>query len=74
MRFAAIVPRMGRIGSFFGPLENRQLRIVAVNNEPPHRIVILSSAYLASITCANHRPTPKSILTLARSNAKIQDC
>jgi hypothetical protein len=55
VRLAAVVPRMRRIGSFFGPFENRKLRIVAVNHNPPHWIVILGPADLASIICANHR-------------------
>ena len=54
MRLAAIVPRMRRIGSFLRPLENRQLRIAAMDHDPPHRIVALSSANLTSINRVNH--------------------
>jgi hypothetical protein len=54
--FTAIVPRVRRVGSFFRPFEDRQLRIAAVDDNPPHRIVALDTANLTSINRIDHRP------------------
>jgi hypothetical protein len=54
VRFAAVVPRVGRVGGFLRPFENRQLRVVAMDHDPAHRIVALLAANLTSINGADH--------------------
>src|SRR5580658_2992970 len=52
--FAAIVARAGRIGGFLGPLEDGQLRTVAVDDEPAHGILALLTADFTSINGVDH--------------------
>lgn len=69
MRFAAIVSCMRNIRSFLGPLENRQLRIAAMDHDPSHRIVALGSANLASIDRIDQTQTSNKILVAFSSLA-----
>jgi hypothetical protein len=58
VRFTTIVPRVGLIGRFFGPLEDLELRIVTVDYNPPVGFVALLAANLTSINHADHRKPP----------------
>ena len=49
MRLATVVPRTRRIRRFLRPLENRQLRAVAVHHKPVERLVALLAANFTSI-------------------------
>lgn len=52
--FAAIVPGMGLVGRFLGPLENRELRIAAMDHDPPDRLIGLLTTNFTSIDRVNH--------------------
>ncbi len=54
MRLTAVVACLGRTGRLFSPLENRQLRVVAMNNDPPHRTIALYPADFAPINRSDH--------------------
>ena len=54
MRLAAIVPRVGCVGRFFRPFEDRELRVAAIDHNPAHRVLALRSANLTSINPVNH--------------------
>ena len=58
VRFSAVVPRLGGVGCLFRPFEDRELRVVTVNRDPPHRLVALLTANLTSINTANHSFDP----------------
>jgi hypothetical protein len=60
--FAAVVPRVGRIGSFLRPFENVQLLVIALDYNPTHRIFALGAANLTSIDSADHRWASSAIL------------
>jgi hypothetical protein len=49
MRLAAVMPSPRRIRRFLRPLENRQLRAVAVHHKPVERLVALLAANFTSI-------------------------
>jgi hypothetical protein len=56
MRLAAVVARVGRIRSFFGPFENGQLRIATVDHDPAHRIIAFFATDFTFINCAYQSP------------------
>ena len=56
---SAVVPRAGRIGRFFVPLENRQLRVAAVDHDPSDRLLALLAANLTSINPVDHPEPPR---------------
>ena len=57
VRLAAVVAGSVVIGCVFGPLEDGQLGVAAMNHDPPDRVIALFAADLTSINCAI-TPTP----------------
>ena len=57
--FAAIVACAGRTSGFLGPLEDGQLRAVAVDDEPADGILALLTADFTSINGVDHRATSR---------------
>ena len=57
--FAAIVARARRIGGFLGPFVDGQLRAVAVDDDPAHRIFALLAANFTSINSVDHGATSR---------------
>jgi len=70
--FAAIVTRAGRVRSFLGPLEDRQLRTVAVDDEPAHGILALLLADFTSIDGVDHRTTSGFRCQVSGFGARVQ--
>lgn len=54
MGFAAVVPRAPLIGRFLVPFEDGQLRIAAMDYNPPHRVLAFFAADFTSITRLYH--------------------
>lgn len=63
MGFAAVVPRVGSFGSFFGPFEDCKLRVATVDHNPPHRFLILDTTNLTPINRVDHRAPSCNLLS-----------
>lgn len=62
--FAAVVTCAGRVGGFFGPLENGKLRVAAMDDNPANRIIAFFAADFTAVTSPDHcRDLPSYLLT-----------
>jgi hypothetical protein len=55
--FAAVVSGMGFIGRFLRPFENRELRVAAMDHDPPDWLIGLFTTNFTSIDRVNHLQT-----------------
>jgi hypothetical protein len=58
VRLAAVVPCSALISGLLVPLEDCQLCIAAVDNDPPDRVLALFATDFTSVNCVNHSRPP----------------